>query len=436
MKEKKSTPQEGTIHVFPDTNIFLHFAAFDGMDWQALCETEAPVQIHVSQALLAELNKLKDTGATSTVRKRSAGAIKKLREIHNYSRSSPSGTTVVFSDTSPDVSRFQRLNPNVQDDHLLAEILQFASENPGESVVLATDDGGFGLTVKAGHHGVKWVEPPLSAKLPSEPEPHEVELHKLRSENERLRNVRPIPKVCFGDGAQILTLPGPPAEWQSRLREILREVREKHPEMSVPKPSGNAFSISMLSIYRTPEKVADYNERLSIFLQKMESTVAERLSAKSRTIFFDLKITNQGTSPAEDLRLHIHFPDGFTLRNKEEWDAYLKDLPRPPEPPEPNIRGFGDITRSLSMAHFPRPSYEAPESTISIRRTNSYDLNYRLKKLQQHETKTISSMALTFDLNPFPFQAEYRITADNLLDPFLGTLIFSEPPARTSAVHA
>jgi|GEM_PF-3873842 len=88
--------------------------------------------------------------------------------------------------------------------------------------------------------------------------------------------------------------------------------------MAVTKPCGNAFTVSMCSTYRTPEKVAAYNSQLSVFLQKIEEELGERLSAKARTIFFDLKITNQGTAPAADLRLNIHFPDGFTLQKKEE----------------------------------------------------------------------------------------------------------------------
>ena len=162
-------PPKESIHVFPDTNIFLHFAAFDGLDWQSLCETDATVHIHVSQTLIAELNKLKDAGATPTVRKRAATTIKTLREIHSHNRQAPSRTKVAFAVSSPDISRFPRLNPNVQDDHLLAEILHFAAENPSESVVLATDDGGFGLTVKAGHYGVRWVEPSAAWRLPAEP---------------------------------------------------------------------------------------------------------------------------------------------------------------------------------------------------------------------------------------------------------------------------
>lgn len=210
-----------SIHVFPDTNIFLHFAAFDRLDWQSLCGKNSTVQIHISQSLLAELNKLKDTWATSTVGKRAAGAIKTLCEIHKESRSSPSGTTAGFSVSSPNIFRFLRLNPNVQDDHLLTEMRHFAAENSGESVVLATDDGGFDLTVKAGHYGVKWVEPSSAWRLPAEPDPQEAEIQKLRRKNERLHNARPIPNVCFGDGAERFSISGLSADSQSKLHDIM-----------------------------------------------------------------------------------------------------------------------------------------------------------------------------------------------------------------------
>ena len=80
----------------------------------------------------------------------------------------------------------------------------------------------------------------------------------------------------------------------------------------------------------------------------------------------------------------------------------MNDLPRRPELPEPNLSALGAMTRNLLMMHVHRQSHKVPESSMSIQRTNSYNLNYHLKKQQQHETKTISTMALTFDSVSWP----------------------------------
>jgi hypothetical protein len=419
-------------HVFPDTNVLLHFEALDGLDWAGLCSRK-DVVLHITQSLLAELNSAKDASGSSAIRKRAKTVQRRLKAIHaGQDAKLPAGLAIKFLVTTPDVAAFSGLNPRVADDALLAEVLFFKQSEPDAEIFVATDDDGFGLRVKCGSHGLQVIEPPEQWRLDPEPDDRDIELRRLRKEVETLRNARPNLAVHFLDGENRFSISPEAFDIESRVKAFVEKLRSKFPEMRVrEEPKGYLANVMRLDIGPKPAQIATYNRELSEFFVISEDVARKRLESKSRTIFFALAASNSGSAPANDLLIHIHFPDGFVLRKKDEWESFMSDLPRPPEKP----RTLEDTMASLANLQAPRypfatagqSSYVAPEPSLSIRKTNSYDVEFAQPKLKHGQEAVLGQFALTFDKAPFSFQAEYSAMADNLPETIEGNLLFVPP---------
>lgn len=416
-------------HVFPDTNVFLHFQALDGLDWCGLCGS-SKVILHITQAFLNELNKAKDAGGSAGVRKRAKTVQRRLKAIYAGEEAKlPAGVAIEFSAISADISAFPGLNPQVADDVLLAAVLVFKESAPTAKVFVATDDDGFGLRVKCGSHGLQVVEPRDEWRLESEPDEQEVELRRLRKEVETLRNAKPKLGVHFVDGAHKCRFSVEKLDIEAKVHVYLRKLRNEHPELRVAdKPKGFVAAVSMQDVLFTPEKVAAYNQQLPSFFAKSEETARCLLEAKSRIIFFTLATNNLGSAPANDLSIRLRFPDGFILREKEAWDALWKKGPRPPEKPTALFERMG----SIATMNFPVTALHSeamrssgpPPPSLSIEKTNSYDVCFAHSKLKQGQEADIGEFALTFDNAPFSFEVEYEALADNVPEVLRGKLHF------------
>jgi len=159
------------LHIFPDTNVLLHFPALDGLDWTDICEAEQVI-LHISQPLFVELNRVKEVGHTKSVRKRAATVQRRLsRILDEHGATAPLGANVkiVFEHKTPDVTAYMDLNPRVSDDLLIAAVLDFLSLTRGDAAIV-TDDNGLALRVKAGRHQLTVLRPPDLARLKDEPD--------------------------------------------------------------------------------------------------------------------------------------------------------------------------------------------------------------------------------------------------------------------------
>src|SRR5713101_1668876 len=172
-----------TAHTFPDANIVLHFPAFDGFDWCGMCQSDEVI-IHVTQPLLGELNKVKELGATKSVRKRAATVQRRLTQLldaHGVTTQLTPSIKIVLEDKSTDLRHYTELNPSISDDVLVATVLDFCGRTK-ESAALVTDDNGLALMVKAAKWELKVLRPPQSARLPDEPDEDKKEIEQLRQQ--------------------------------------------------------------------------------------------------------------------------------------------------------------------------------------------------------------------------------------------------------------
>jgi hypothetical protein len=145
----------------------------------------------------------------------------------------------------------------------------------------------------------------------------------------------------------------------------------------------------------------------------------------------DLIIINEGSYPAEDVLIDMHFPDGFRLIN----EGQLPKTPTAPDAPErpkteleritqgfrmPDIYPMRDI-RSLADVGTPTPRNV---SSPAIRRTNSFDVRVHVTKINHGFAAPIDPLFIIFDTieGARSFQIEYEIHAANLIEPAQGPL--------------
>lgn len=426
--------------VYPDTNVLLHFAVFDGFDWAALCGG-APVTIRVAQPVLSELNAIKDTGRTKAIRKRAQVVLRRLksllREQGEKAELGP-GIKVILEARTVAVDTESGLNSNVSDDALISQILAFRKETKGE-IFLVTDDAGVGLMVKATHWGITFIEPPESMRLPPEPDEDQKEREALRRRITQLEAASPALRLLFVGEASTSECKPPSFDIESAVAEKLEKLRKKYPVLPVPPPQPSIPDIGKMTLGQlatfhmdslkprpwgeNPNLIKRYNEQLGVFYTKSEAVLRKNFETMARTQTIEMEVENYGGRPANDVRVTMHFPNGFKLLDLKHQNDCLVGMPNPPAHPAEASRPWdlNDIRIEVpSIPHFDIPDIAGPH--LSIEETNSYKIKWTVRKLRQGDRAPVGPMFIVFNEAPFSFAITYEIVADNLPDIVHGKL--------------
>jgi hypothetical protein len=59
---------------------------------------------------------------------------------------------------------------------------------------------------------------------------------------------------------------------------------------------------------------------------------------------------------------------------------------------------------------------------MSIRKTNSFEVEWDAKKIRQGEKKSLTTMTLVYDDEPFSFEIPFKAVADNARNAAIGSL--------------
>jgi hypothetical protein len=420
--------------VYPDTNVFLHFAVFDGFDWRALCGG-APVVIRIAQSVLSELNAIKDTGRTKAIRKRAQTVLRRLKTLlreHGLEAELGPGVNLLLEARTVAVDTDSGLNPNVPDDALISQILAFRKENTGE-VILVTDDAGVGLMVKATQWGISFVEPPEAMRLPPEPDEDQKEREALRRRIAQLETASPALRLMFVDEATISHFKPVSNDIEAAVAGELQQLRKKHPHLPVPPPQPSGPDISKMTLGQlasfrldglaerpwgeNPDHIKRYNEKLDAFYAATANILRKNFETVARTHTIEMEVENYGGRPASDVRVTMYFPNGFKLLDVKHQDDCLESIPDPPPHPAQASRGW-DLN-DLRIAGPRVPNFDIPNlggPHLSIEETNSYDVEWTVDKLRQGDRWPIGPMFVVFNERPFSFAITYEIVADNLPD--------------------
>ena len=425
------------LNAFLDTNTFLHFPRLDQLDWPALLHSTG-VRLIVAPVVIRELNRHKDFPTSLKTRERAAAVLRALDEWSErpwpvFIRNS---VELQFRVQDPliDFATFN-LSRDIADDHLIASILEYNSEaDPGATRLVTAD---LGLKLKAKSHAIVVIQLLANLRLPDELLPEEKKRRELESEVMRLRNRLPRVKILFNTNEPQLRVQLPSSDLPKLETPSAVELRAKYPKMempTVPLPRASEQFLTVLSAIPA-EDIEKYNDHLDLFYAAHAEYVVglERLHALlANTLRLDILAVNEGTCPAHDLDIFLHFPDGFALVT-ESGLPKKPTKPNPPRRPETLAERMAFAVQAVQVPNvFARvPSLNLPEisrptnvSRPMIRRTNSYDVKVSIVMLKHGFVEALEPLYVIFESNERigSFTVDYRVHASNLPDASEGHL--------------
>ncbi len=436
--------------IYLDTNIFLHYQPFTQINWLEIVKAES-VTIVIPPITLRELNNHKDSHSRVQVKKRASETIKKLSGLLDTGKTAKiaEGVFVFFEDRDSTIDfAAHQLNFNIQDDQLIASILLNKQEAPEQHLVLVTSDLGLALVAKAGRQGINTQKMPDNFRIPDEPDPNENKVKQLEQQIRELNSRTPTLSLVYEDGKQhaSIKLHPPTSLSKSEIEAKVAEIKNKFPKRQKDGASkkadlpANALErasmIAAMSVMNMipQEEIERYNNEVEKYIPAYTSFIARRLefdNLKRRTFRVDIALANDGTTPAEDIDIYMHFPDGFQLLEEDE-------LPNPPEPPTPPQEPMTEMQRLANSMNYNRmvPSsvfFNPPDvsprlpqnvSSPSIKRVNSYEVHVHVQKIKHNLQVLLDPLFVIFDSfeSAKSFTIDYRILAANIPHEVTGNL--------------
>ncbi len=358
--------------VVPDTNVFVHFHAFDGLPWREIVG-EKDIALLVIGPVLRELDKLK---MEPRLRDRMRDVIPRIEALFADGDTSTlrEGMPVRFEPAHglADVMRQHDLEAHIGDDRILAAILRL--QGGADRVVLVSDD--LGLRLRARSLGLNVVPMPEEHRRAGE-DRLEAENARMRRELAELRLASPQLSLRFCEGGELLKLrrgavpaPGGLNDFEKlRLMPISPERLPQVYEGRLPP---------------TTTQVAEYNAKLEEFHSTFEEYVQRRdefILFAYQSIPIGLVLANDGGRPANQIKVTLRAPPGVDLINEGD---------RPTEPTEPEwplmpalserspfevldtisqqVRKY-DAVYGTGMSYMPRWSWICSGNEASISRT-------------------------------------------------------------------
>lgn len=296
-------------HLFPDTNVFLHFEFFDSIDWCTLAGSEK-VALVLTATVIRELDRHKNNPRQDQkLRERARKVVRRLYELEKSSRLVRPGVTLErWGSHPPEVRGLSLEDP---DECHIAAALHFAQERAIPATLVTGD---LGMLLKAGDHGLAGFEVPETFKL-KELDERDVEIKKLREELTRIQTRSPKLKVTFQNGEPFQKVTLRPQSTLSNAEIEALVSGEVRPEIW----DSRAHERQLRKHYG---RVREYQER------------------KNYTFKLDLVLQNEGEALADDVDIFVTVPEAFVLSVEEEKE--------PEKPDPPNIMAL----RSRDLADF------------------------------------------------------------------------------------
>lgn len=444
------------LYCFLDTNVLLQYRMFNEIDWTKLLKTKK-VCLVIPRQVIRELDNHKNHSTSKRVKNRSRIVIRKIAEYTDQDEGNVRKGVLLQVQTDSPTQKWLEdhgYNPSDGDDRIVGEVHYFIQnvKQDTDDVILVAED--YGARIKAKASSVPQMEPPEELRLEDEPDPVEKENRELQKEVARLKLIQPKLSMKFQDERGNLSqeiifevdfteshMSGDliEKEVEKKLEELKYTDKLVNPEVEYEDISndlarGIMRSLSLAMSYPTQNDIDNYHSSL---LHYVNNEYSEYLKECYRSEVHEtccrniqLVVENKGTSPATNIDVIMHFPDGFRLFNRR------LQKPEAPQPPlKPRIKSvFGEKVRTPSLIE---PIHSSPlrndvSSTIytrppmSIRKTNGYEVMNGNDSLKHHFNWVWPPLFLYFEPieeNKIRYEISYSITADNLPDIVEGKLI-------------
>ena len=315
-------------------------------------------------------------------------------------------------------------------------------------VTVVTSDAGLTLVAKANRLRINTKKLDERFKLPLEPDRDQQRIKKLEQELREIKLTQPRLSLTFEDGSQHKTfnLLRPTQDTETGIEAKLSEIKQQHPKLRSESDTrqnrgakvGNVFDLATnlgsfgLGLI-APADITDYNSKLDDFYDSYAEYLQQKVKfeeIKTRSITLPIWIANEGTAPAEDIDVFMHFPDGFVLVGESDFPSN-PEPPRPPSKPKTQLEmlryGFSlpTIPDISMLTRLPAGIGAPPNVTIpSIKRSTSYDVEVHVRRLKHKLREPFDNMYLIFASVDAArsFHIDYQILAANLPDKQTGNL--------------
>ena len=363
-----------------------------------------------------ELDKLKYDGRTNRIRRAATEALNRYPEETEFTIGKLFFKRIEACRNERIFQEYY-LEKGNQDDEFIASIIAYSLNNSDTLIKIITNDTG--MRLKCINFKVPTIKPPEAFQIKEEDE-LEKKLKAKTKELEDFRRREPKLNFCFANNKQHFEFEAVDGRQESDIVEWINNIKEKYPPLK--EQTETTFSIYP----KTPEKIREYNQALEVFYLECRDYYREVLEYnESKFLIFeiDLVIENIGNSPASEIDLHMHFPDGFELRHKNDFNL------RPQQPEAPTLSQFKMGAPSLAhLARLPNffPKIDLDFSPLNIKKTNSYDVTTAIKYLKhfhKEEYKCYIKFERFEDIKGFTI--DYTITAGNLTHKEVGKLNIS-----------
>lgn len=419
-----------------DTNVFLHFQAFDHVKWTEELGADE-VELVIAPVVIRELDDKKDSHKYSKIQDRARKALKRIEGLAEAGASEglPRGVTLTIA-REPQLSFEEHgLRESTNDDHLIACALDRKSSDTESEVVVVSNDTG--PRIKARQHSIRALEPNRELMLPSAVEGAEKEKQQLLRRLKELEGGMPDLKLLFSSGKDFLKviLPEEVQYDESLIEKELERIKAEYPKLyptSKPPDESNSLRRSIVialgegALQRDqppPQEYDRYNTALEEYYASYEKYLKDshNLQAmESNMVSLDIVVLNTGGAPATDIEIAMHFPDGFLLVAEDDLPTKFNP-PRPPRKPMtsmemllnlPNLAPSIDPSR---LTHLGLPPMRSNVSGPDIRETNSYEVVVAVGKLKHKDEERLDRLCVIFPSREQvkSFEIDCAIKSDN-----------------------
>jgi hypothetical protein len=398
---------------------------FTDLDWKTLLEDEN-LFLYVLPTIVKELDNEKFNNPNSKIRKRAQEIISKMIKIKREELKCKR-FNLEFPSLNEDFEwKKHNLDPDNQDDCIIAEIIQLKKQLSNEEICLITSD--FGMELKTEHHDIKIVNP-LDEWKREEKDMRDKEIEKLRLENIKLQDKKPNLELLISSDKELDTkIKISRNELLNNImteEDLTYELKNKEEELKL-----NAIINPVLTqIASIPEsEINRYDKESQEYLKKYEKYLHELKKddkIKASIIEISPVIINNGTDVADDIDIFLSFPDFVELISEYDLPE-LPEKPEEPDKPRSMFNMFGQSypgifaypkTSDLLYNVFRKTNREVKETGPSINQTEK-EVTYWKDRLKHGLVWHCEPIYVKFPSveNLKSFEIDYSIHTSNVQD--------------------
>lgn len=316
---------------FLDTNAFMHFKVFEGLNWKDFLSTDDYTLV-VSLTVLDELDKYKDSTKTKK-RNRAKTVLKILSEYLDDENYRKNNINLRFCENAHTEIISSEYNGGREDDYIIASAKTFDEE--GDKIIVSND---IGMKFRAKNAGLKFLKLDEYQMLSQELTDEETEIKELKKELSKYIDRKAEPVLLFHNGKDTINRKAfRDCDFTEQLR--IEEDKLRNSIKLYVKETNNPCDIFHLKFTAIAEgeyddkDIEEYNSSIEPYISEMLKLKSDSLKLKNRDRFvYEIKLSvfNKGTKTTGKMGLQIILPEGLIFLDKDAFTEY--DVTPPDKP--------------------------------------------------------------------------------------------------------